>query len=80
MDSCLFHPVQRSLRWCEQLGLSRDAHVLLYVGRHTPEKNLYMLCDAVDKLDDGGVPVTIGSGPTPPRDKNVRVLAYEGDV
>jgi len=79
VDTRLFHPARRSLRWREQLDLPRDARVLLYVGRYAPEKNLHVLCDAVDKLDDGSVLVTIGSGPTPPRGKYVRALAYEGD-
>lgn len=75
-----FSTARRSLRWREQLDLPRDARVLLYVGRYAPEKNLHVLCDAVDKLDDGSVLVTIGSGPTPPRGKHVRALAYEGDA
>ncbi|HJV94886.1 MAG TPA: glycosyltransferase family 1 protein [Albitalea sp.] len=80
VDTRLFHPARRSLRWREQLGLPRDARVLLYVGRYAPEKNLQVLCDAVDKLDDGTVLVTIGSGPTPPRGRHVRALPYEGDA
>ena len=80
VDTRLFHPARRSLRWREQLGLPRDARVLLYVGRYAPEKNLHVLCEAVDKLDDGSVLVTIGSGPTPPRGKHVRALPYEGDA
>ncbi len=80
VDTRLFHPARRSLRWREQLGLPRDARVLLYVGRYAPEKNLHVLCDAVDKLNDGTTLVTIGSGPTPPRGKHVRTLPYEGDA
>ena len=80
VDTRLFHPARRSVRWREQLGLPRDARVLLYVGRYAPEKNLHVLCDAVDKLNDGTVLVTIGSGPTPPRGKHVRALPYEGDA
>ncbi|WP_439894456.1 glycosyltransferase (plasmid) [Ralstonia sp. 25C] len=80
VDTRLFHPARRSLRWREQLGLPRDARVLLYVGRYAPEKNLHVLCDAVDKLNDGTTLVTIGSGPTPPRGKHVRALPYEGDA
>lgn len=80
VDTRLFHPARRSLRWREQLGLPRDARVLLYVGRYAPEKNLHVLCDAVDRLDDGSVLITIGSGPTPPRGKHVRALPYEGDA
>ncbi|GCB02517.1 glycosyltransferase family 1 protein [Ralstonia sp. SET104] len=83
VDTRLFHPARRSLRWREQLDLPRDARVLLYVGRYAPEKNLHVLCDAVDKLNDGSVLVTIGSGPVPPsapRGKHVRALAYEGDA
>ncbi len=80
VDTRLFHPARRSLRWREQLGLSRDTRVLLYVGRYAPEKNLHVLCDAVDKLGDGTVLVTIGSGPTPPGGTHVRALPYEGDA
>lgn len=80
VDTRLFHPARRSLRWREELGLPRDARVLLYVGRYAPEKNLQVLCDAVDKLNDGSVLVTIGSGPTPPRGRHVRALPYEGDA
>ncbi|CAJ0685797.1 GDP-mannose-dependent alpha-mannosyltransferase [Ralstonia mannitolilytica] len=80
VDTRLFHPARRSLRWREQLDLPRDARVLLYVGRYAPEKNLQVLCDAVGRLDDGSVLVTIGSGPTPPRGRHVRALPYEGDA
>ena len=80
VDTRLFHPARRSLRWREQIGLPRDARVLLYVGRYAPEKNLHVLCDAVDKLNDGTTLVTIGSGPTPPRGKHVRALPYEADA
>lgn len=80
VDTRLFHPARRSLRWRAQLGLPRDARVLLYVGRYAPEKNLHVLCDAVDRLDDGTLLVTIGSGPTPPRGRHVRALPYEGDA
>ncbi|MGM3277524.1 glycosyltransferase [Ralstonia sp. 24A2] len=80
VDTRLFHPARRSLRWRAQLDLPRDARVLLYVGRYAPEKNLHVLCDAVDKLDDGTVLVTIGSGPTPPHGRHVRALPYEGDA
>jgi alpha-1,6-mannosyltransferase len=80
VDTRLFHPARRSLRWRAQLGLPRDARVLLYVGRYAPEKNLDVLCDAVDRLNDGTTLVTIGAGPTPPSGRHVRALPYEGDA
>lgn len=54
--------------------------VLLYVGCYVFEKNLYVLCDVVDKFDDGSVFVIIGLGLILLCGKYVCVFVYEGDL
>jgi len=77
VDTAWFHPGRRDPQWRTRLGIGRDDCVLLYVGRHAPEKNLPVLRDAVRLLGPGYVLVTIGSGPCPISGARVRALGHE---
>jgi alpha-1,6-mannosyltransferase len=80
VETGLFRPDRRDPAWRLQHGLDADAHVLLYVGRYAPEKNLPVLVDAVSRLGQPYVLVTIGGGPVPPVGEHVKVLPFQGDM
>lgn len=50
VDTARFHPRHRDPDLKLRLGLSRDTRLLLFVGRHAPEKNIPLLCAAVRQL------------------------------
>jgi len=81
VDRTQFAPVRRDMRWRERWlrghGLDARSHLLLYVGRFAPEKNLDLLARAVGLLGPGHVLVALGSGPRPPRGDQVLVLPAE---
>jgi alpha-1,6-mannosyltransferase len=80
VDTLLFDPAKRSDGWRIEHGISPDAKVLLYVGRYASEKNLPVLVDAVTRLGEPYILVTIGGGPLPPSGNRVIVLPYESDM
>lgn len=77
VDTHLFHPSRRDEAWRRSRDIPLDARVLLYVGRYAPEKNLEVLVDAVNRLGDPYVLVTIGGGSSPPAGERVICLPYE---
>lgn len=77
VDSREFHPQRRDPIWRHTLGLEPDQRVLLYVGRFAPEKHLQRLAAAVQRLGPRYLLLAVGSGPTPPRGEQVRVLPFE---
>lgn len=79
VDTRIFHPRRRFSGWRAQLGISPNMCVLLYVGRYAPEKNLQVLCDAIDRLGAPYWLVTIGGGPKPPVGSRLTLLPYESD-
>ncbi|CAN5349199.1 glycosyltransferase family 1 protein [soil metagenome] len=83
VDSTLFNPALHDPAWRRELRASLElapgTHLLLYVGRFAPEKNLQVLTDAVARLGKGYALLAVGAGPTPPRGDHVRVRPYEAD-
>lgn len=80
VDTRIFHPRRYDSAWRTKYGISSNTHVLLYVGRYAPEKNLQVLSDAVDRLGSPYLLVTIGGGPRAPTGSRVVVLPYETDL
>src|SRR4029078_12829671 len=52
VDTKLFHPTRANAAWRQRLGLPRNCRLLVYAGRFSPEKNLDVLVDAVNRLGD----------------------------
>ena len=80
VETGLFRPDRRDPTWRLQHGIDADTRVLLYVGRYAAEKNLPVLVDAVSRLKQPYVLVTIGGGPLPPVGDRVQVLPFQGDM
>jgi glycosyltransferase involved in cell wall biosynthesis len=66
LDTELFHPKRRDVRFFEKFAASNGAVRLLYVGRVSREKDLDLLADAYRRLRNEGLPVqlfVVGQGP-----------------
>ena len=66
IDQQRFRLQKRSLQWRRNLGISDDEVVLLFVSRLVREKNLDMLVDVIEGLNERGVAfrsVIVGDGP-----------------
>ncbi|MBV9009657.1 MAG: glycosyltransferase [Verrucomicrobia bacterium] len=66
LDTTLFTPERRDLRFWQKFGGHNGSVRLLYVGRISKEKDLDTLADAYRQLRDEGVPVqlyVVGDGP-----------------
>lgn len=74
VDTTVFHPGRKSLRWRHSLALPRHARLLVYAGRFAPEKNLPMLTAAVHRLGQRYWLLAVGSGPAAPSGERVIVL------
>jgi alpha-1,6-mannosyltransferase len=78
VDSAVFHPAANDPAWRRslerRLGLVPGTRLLVYAGRFSTEKNLDLLVRAVELLGPGHVLLAIGSGPRPPRGRQVVVL------
>jgi alpha-1,6-mannosyltransferase len=80
VDTAAFHPRFADPHWRAELGVGHHNFVLIYAGRYAPEKNLHLLTDAVRKLGNDVVLVTIGGGPCPPAGDRVLRLPYQHDA
>lgn len=84
VDCTRFTPAAHSPRWraqlLAQLGLAPRTRLFVYSGRFSPEKNLDVLAEAVDRLGPGHVLVALGDGPRPPRGERVRRLPGTRDT
>ena len=67
VDTSIFRPEARDLRWRERRGWGPDTRLLVYAGRFAPEKHLDILADAVERLGAPYLLLAIGAGPAPPR-------------
>lgn len=63
IDSRVFHPGCGDEALREHLGLARDARLLVYAGRFTPEKKLHVLVEAARKLGERYHLILVGGGP-----------------
>lgn len=83
VDTQVFNTRARDPRWrvqlCQHLGLAPSTRLVVYSGRFAPEKNLPLLVEAVQMLGDGVALLALGSGPLPPRGRNVFVLRPENE-
>lgn len=84
VDCSVFTPERRDPAWRARLvrefGLPPSTRLLVYVGRFAPEKNLHVLCAAVEALGSGYALLAMGLGGQPPSGANVRVLPLERDT
>ena len=62
VDTGLYSPARRDPHLREKLGLAPQTRLLVYAGRFTPEKNLPLLIEAVQRLGDGYHLLLIGGG------------------
>jgi alpha-1,6-mannosyltransferase len=79
VDTQIFHPEQRTLDVRAQLGLARDARVLVYAGRFAAEKNLPILLHAFAMLGDPYHLLLIGGDRAARPSAHVTLLPYRGD-
>ena len=66
VDRTIFNPQRRDLAWRRALGLGDDDYVIGFLSRLVMEKGLDVFCDAIDRLQAGGVPhrvLIVGEGP-----------------
>jgi alpha-1,6-mannosyltransferase len=77
VDTRVFQPAARDEAWRDMLRLPTGARVLLYAGRFTPDKNLDLLVQAVQRLGPRYRLVAMGDGPAPPSGRQVTVLPFE---
>lgn len=64
VDTTLFRPERRSTEWRRMITERDDAHIVLYVGRLSHEKNLGLLADAFRALNRPDVHLAlVGDGP-----------------
>jgi alpha-1,6-mannosyltransferase len=79
VDTAMFNPGMREAGLRSRLGLPQDTRLLAYAGRYSPEKNLWVLEQAMRSLGSSFALLTIGSGSHPPRAANIVNLPYESD-
>ena len=66
IDTEIFNPNRRDLAWRRSLGIFDDEPAIGFVGRLVMEKGLDVFSDAVDRLEQSGVPhrvLVVGDGP-----------------
>ncbi|HVO87497.1 MAG TPA: glycosyltransferase [Casimicrobiaceae bacterium] len=76
VDLRTFSPHARDAAWRRDMGLARNARVLVYAGRFAPEKNLHILLRAFGKLGSPYHLVLVGSGASLPAQSNVTVVPF----
>ena len=79
VDTRVFRPDLRDASIRRTLGLTDDAHLLIYAGRYAAEKNLWVLEQAMQRLGSRYILITVGSGPRPARGGNILHLPYQSD-
>jgi alpha-1,6-mannosyltransferase len=80
VDCTLFHPCRRDVALRAELGIARDAYMLLYAGPFGAEQNLSLIADAARRLGPRWVFVALGAGPAAPRGRQVIVLPPARDA
>jgi alpha-1,6-mannosyltransferase len=79
VDTGLFHPGLRDRTLRQRLGVPEHTRVLVFAGRYSPEKNLWVLEQAMRRLGRDYLLVTIGSGSHPARGPGIVNLPYQSD-
>jgi alpha-1,6-mannosyltransferase len=79
VDTAVFRPAARDPGLRSRLGLRQDARLLVYAGRYSSEKNLWVLEQAMRALGPSFALLTVGSGAHPPRAANIINLPYESE-
>jgi alpha-1,6-mannosyltransferase len=79
VDTLVFNPSAHRDDWRRSFGFAPGQRLVLYAGRFAVEKNLTVLCDAVDRMDGHCKLLVIGSGPLVPHGRHVQVLPFERD-
>jgi alpha-1,6-mannosyltransferase len=79
VDTRMFHPGLRDPALRQRLGLAADARLIVFAGRYSAEKNLWVLEQAMRRLGPRYVLLTIGSGSHPARGPNILSLPYHSD-
>ena len=79
VDVATFHPGARDPELRAMLGIARDARLLVFAGRLSPEKHAGDLVTAITLLGDRYHLLLIGGGRFTPRAPNVTVLEYQQD-
>ena len=79
VDTAGFHPGLRDPGLRARLGVAGSTRMLVFAGRYSPEKNLWVLEHAMHRLGPGYLLVTIGSGSHPARATNIVNLPYQSD-
>lgn len=79
VDAEVFHPARRSHALRARLGLSREARVLVYAGRLSPEKNLPVLLQAFALLGAPYHLLLIGGRRRARPAHNVTMIPYRRD-
>jgi alpha-1,6-mannosyltransferase len=80
VDTRIFTPSRRDPALRGQLGLPADTRLLVFAGRYSPEKNLWVADQALRRLGSGYRLITIGSGSHPARGDNVIHLPYQPEA
>jgi alpha-1,6-mannosyltransferase len=76
VDLHTFSPHSRDPAWRRELGIARNARVLVYAGRIAPEKNLDVMLRAFRKLGPRHHLVLVGAGASVPAQSNVTILPF----
>jgi alpha-1,6-mannosyltransferase len=79
VDTRMFHPGLRDSGLRSRLGIGDAVRILVFAGRYSPEKNLWVLEQAMRRLGPGYLLVTIGSGSHPARGPGIVNLPYQAD-
>jgi alpha-1,6-mannosyltransferase len=79
IDSEIFHPRRRRDTLRAELGLPKDARLLVYAGRFTADKKLPVLIDAVRKLGQPYHLLLVGGGDALPQHAQLRFMPFQRD-
>jgi len=79
VDASIFSPARRTLDLRRELGLAEHTRLLVYAGRFSREKNIHVLCGALQRLGEPYHLLLIGGGRHDRPAANVTVLPYRRD-
>jgi alpha-1,6-mannosyltransferase len=80
VDTAIFTPARRDPALRAELGVPPETRLLVFAGRYSPEKNLWVVEQALRRLGAKYRLVTIGSGSHPARGDHVIHLPYQADA
>jgi alpha-1,6-mannosyltransferase len=79
VDPRVFHPDRAHPNLRARLGVGPNARLLVFAGRAAPEKDLPLLCRAVERLGHPYVLVLIGAGSAAPASGRIRAIPWQRD-